>query len=93
MAPDGLRVPGGAGVADVELLGQGDDPRQLRHVVLGDLLEHPRHVLAVDDRAVAAQLARHVDRARGRAHQHAELLAVLGVARHAERDRHRKGVD
>ncbi len=61
-------------------------------VRLEQLVEHAGDVGAVDDGAVAAELDRGVDSARGGAHQHAELLAVLGEARDAEGDRQRQGL-
>ena len=59
---------------------------------IGQLVEHAGDVAAVDDRAVAAELHRGIDGAPGGAHQHAELLTVVGVAGHTERDRQRQGV-
>ena len=80
VAADRLRVPGGARVADVERLRQADDGRELQLGPAGVRRrgEHARHLGAVDDRAVLAELLGRAHRAGGGGQQ---LLTIVAVVR------------
>ncbi len=93
VAPDGVRVLAGAGVADVERLGERDHGGELeRAVALGARLrERAGHLVAVDHRAVAAELLGGGHRAIGGAQQADGVGAVHRAGGHSEAHRHSHG--
>ena len=87
VAPDGLGVAGGPGVADVERLRQAEHRRQLGVVAsaVGRVAgEDGAHLRAVDHAAVAPQRLGGVERLVRRAQQRVHRRAVDGVAGYAE---------
>ena len=89
VAAHGVRVLPRAGVTDVERLGERDDGRELELAArVSHLRERARHLVAVDDGAVAAEVLRRGGRAVGGPQQLDGVLAVVRRRGHAEAEVH-----